>query len=137
MLQDADVDDYLGAGSDHRAFMIRMRLAKTPGMNKHKTRKPKRGWTPQQDDDGKPTGFHGALDEGLRTMQPLNIDAITSTVVDAACEHEQKPRQSRQVTELASAIRTLIDERKLAINAEERRDISKKIQELLRETRQR
>ena len=117
ILLDADVDDYLGAGSDHRALSIRVRLKKMPQRKKHAPRRPRRGRAPAVDENGKPAQYRHALAEGLRKLERKEVDAITCAVVSSATEHQhQRPSESR--TETDYEIWNLIEQRKSAHTAD-------------------
>ena len=98
-------------------------------------RKPRRGWAPKEDDQGKPAGFHQALKDGLQNGSSGDVDAITAAVVVAATEYQQRPKHNDLCPELSSKILRLIYIRKVAISAVERRDVSKKLQKLLKDRR--
>ena len=94
MIQDADVDDHLGAGSDHRPVTLRMLLTKKPSQRKSKMRKPRRSWAPEQDDQGRPAAFHQALSEGLHARSKEDVDATTKAVVGAATSHQLRLKRN-------------------------------------------
>ena len=67
-------------------------------------------------------------------MDSKEVDAITCAVVSSATEHQhQRPSKSR--TEADYEVWNLIEERKSVHTADERQEVSRRIQELLKQRR--
>ena len=120
-LQDADIEDCLGDKSDHRAVCTRLRLAAR--QRKRTSRRMfRRGWAPTNNCEGKPAGFHKAVTEGLQGLGTFEANAITSVVVNAATANGKAPKKEDLGLDALVDIRELIDARRMANSADERKE---------------